>query len=120
MVRRVARFTLAAFAVLAFPPLPAAAQSAEEFYKGRTVTLIIGFGPGGLNDIAGRLVAQHLPRFIPGHPRVVAQNMPGAGGLIAANHRYNVARRTARSSPSSTAAWPRAAFAAPPTSSSIR
>jgi tripartite-type tricarboxylate transporter receptor subunit TctC len=91
MARRFVRFTFAAFAALAFPSLPAAAQSAEEFYKGRTVTLIISFGPGGLNDIAGRLVAQHLPRFIPGHPRVVAQNMPGAGGLIAANHLYNVA-----------------------------
>jgi tripartite-type tricarboxylate transporter receptor subunit TctC len=91
MARRFVRFTFAAFAVLAFPSLPAAAQSAEEFYKGRTVTLIISFGPGGLNDIAGRLVAQHLPRFIPGQPRVVAQNMPGAGGLIAANHLYNVA-----------------------------
>jgi tripartite-type tricarboxylate transporter receptor subunit TctC len=91
MARRFVRFTFAAFAVLAIPSLPAAAQLVEEFYKGRTVTLIISFGPGGLNDIAGRLVAQHLPRFIPGQPRVVAQNMPGAGGLIAANHLYNVA-----------------------------
>ena len=91
MARRFARFTLAAFAVLAFPSLPAAAQSVEEFYNGRTVTLLVSFGPGGLNDIAGRLVAQHLPRFIPGQPRIVAQNMPGAGGLVAANHLYNVA-----------------------------
>jgi tripartite-type tricarboxylate transporter receptor subunit TctC len=74
MARRFVRFTFAAFAVLAFPSLRAAAQSAEEFYKGRTVTLIISFGPGGLNDIAGRLVAQHLSRFIPGQPRIVAQN----------------------------------------------
>ena len=91
MARRIVRFTVAAFSVLVCAPLPGAAQSAEEFYKGRTVTLVISFGPGGLNDIAGRLVAQHLPRFIPGHPRVVAQNMPGAGGLVAANHLFNVA-----------------------------
>jgi hypothetical protein len=54
MARRFVRFTFAAFAVLAIPSLPAAAQSVEEFYKGRTVTLTISFGPGGLNDIAGR------------------------------------------------------------------
>jgi tripartite-type tricarboxylate transporter receptor subunit TctC len=70
---------------------PAAAQTVEDFYKSKTVTLIISFGPGGLNDIAGRVVAQHLPRFIPGSPRIIVQNMTGAGGLVAANHLYNVA-----------------------------
>ncbi len=91
MARRIARSAIAACAVLAGLLMPAAAQPVEEFYKGRTVTLVISFGAGGLNDIAGRLVAQHLPRFIPGHPRIVAQNMPGAGGLVAANHLYNAA-----------------------------
>ena len=91
MARRIARSAIAASAVLACLLMPAAAQPVEEFYKGRTVTLVISFGSGGLNDIAGRLVAQHLPRFIPGHPRIVAQNMPGAGGLVAANHLYNAA-----------------------------
>ena len=86
MARRIARSAIAVCAVLAGLLMPAAAQPVEEFYKGRTVTLVISFGAGGLNDIAGRLVAQHLPRFIPGHPRIVAQNMPGAGGLVAANH----------------------------------
>lgn len=71
----------------------ARSQSAEDFYRGRSITLILGFAPGGLNDIAGRLVGQHLGRFIPGRPRIVAQNMLGAGGLLAANHLYNAAPR---------------------------
>jgi len=71
----------------------ARAQPVEDFYKGKTISLILGFATGGLNDIAGRLVGQHLGRFIPGNPRIVAQNMMGAGGLVAANHLYNVAAR---------------------------
>ncbi len=71
----------------------AAAQSAEQFYKGRVVTLVVGFAPGGINDISGRLVGRHLGRFIPGQPTIVVQNMPGAGGLGAANRIYNVAEK---------------------------
>jgi tripartite-type tricarboxylate transporter receptor subunit TctC len=69
----------------------AKAQPGDDFFRGKTVNLLISFGAGGLNDTAGRVVAQHLGRFIPGQPRVVAQNMPGAGGLVAANHLFNVA-----------------------------
>jgi tripartite-type tricarboxylate transporter receptor subunit TctC len=72
---------------------PATAQSVEAFYKGRAVTLIVGFAPGGINDISGRLVARHLGRFIPGEPSIVVQNMPGAGGLVTANRMYNVAEK---------------------------
>jgi tripartite-type tricarboxylate transporter receptor subunit TctC len=72
---------------------PARAQTVEQFYKGRTVSLIVGFAPGGINDIAGRLVARHLGRFIPGHPNVVVQNLPGAGGLVTANRLYNTAEK---------------------------
>src|SRR5215212_2271155 len=89
--RAVGVFLLAGFlAGLAFSH-SARAQSVEDFYKGKTISLILGFATGGLNDIAGRLVGQHLGRFIPGNPRIVAQNMMGAGGLVAANHLYNVA-----------------------------
>ena len=73
--------------------LPAGAQSVEQFYKGRTVTLVVGFAPGGINDISGRIVARHLGRFVPGNPTVVVQNMPGAGGLGAANRMYSVAEK---------------------------
>jgi len=87
-----ARVTCVAIA-LALVPAAARAQSVEEFYRGKSITLILGFSTGGLNDIAGRLIGQHLGRFIPGQPRLIPQNMMGAGGLVAANHLYNVAAR---------------------------
>jgi tripartite-type tricarboxylate transporter receptor subunit TctC len=68
-----------------------AAQSVEQFYKGRTVTLIIPTSTGGINDLSGRLVAKHIGRFIPGEPNVVAQNIPAGGGLALANRFYNSA-----------------------------
>src|SRR5262245_6334196 len=58
-----------------------AVQTSEQFYKGRTVTLIIPTATGGINDLSGRLVARHIGRFIPGEPAVVAQNRPANGGL---------------------------------------
>ena len=61
---------------------PAAAQSVEQFYRGRSVTMLVGTAPGGINDISARLVAKYLGRFIPGNPSIVVQNNPGAGGLI--------------------------------------
>ena len=67
---------------------PAAAQSVEAFYKGRTVTMLVGTSPGGINDISARLVARHLARFIPGTPNIVVQNNPGGGGLVTANRLY--------------------------------
>ena len=63
----------------------AAAQSVEAFYKGRAITMLVGAAPGGINDISARLVARHLPRFVPGSPSVIVQNNPGAGGLVNAN-----------------------------------
>jgi tripartite-type tricarboxylate transporter receptor subunit TctC len=64
---------------------PAWAQGIEQFYKGRTVTLIIPTAPGGINDLSGRLVARHLGRFIPGNPRIVAENRVEGGGVALAN-----------------------------------
>ena len=64
-------------AALAAAPQPAAAQSVEQFYRGRTVTLVVGTSPGGVNDLSSRLVARHLGRFIPGNPSIIVQNMPG-------------------------------------------
>ena len=66
----------------------AAAQSVEPFYKGRTVTMLVGTSPGGINDISARLAARHLSRFIPGNPNIVVQNNPGGGGLVTANRLY--------------------------------
>ena len=59
---------------------------AADFYQGKTLTVIVGFAPGGGVDTTARLVARHLARFIPGQPGVVVQNMEGAAGVIAANY----------------------------------
>jgi tripartite-type tricarboxylate transporter receptor subunit TctC len=69
----------------------ARAQSVEAFYRGRTVTIVIGFGVGGGYDVGARVLARHLGKHIPGNPTDVAQNMPGGGNLRAANYLYNVA-----------------------------
>jgi tripartite-type tricarboxylate transporter receptor subunit TctC len=70
---------------------PALAQSAGEALAGKTVTMVIGFGPGGGYDLWGRTLARHIGKHLPGKPNVVPQNMPGAGSLLAANHIYTVA-----------------------------
>jgi tripartite-type tricarboxylate transporter receptor subunit TctC len=70
---------------------PAIAAEPEDFYKGKTVSLLIGYSVGGGYDAYGRLVARHLGKHIPGNPSVVAQNMTGAGSLKAANYVYSVA-----------------------------
>ena len=70
---------------------PSRAQTVEEFYKGKTLDLIIPTSPGGDYDLRARLVSRHLPRFIPGAPAIVARNMPGGVGIQAANHMAKVA-----------------------------
>jgi tripartite-type tricarboxylate transporter receptor subunit TctC len=69
---------------------PAGAQSVEEFYRGKTITILIGFSAGGGYDQYARLLARHLGKYIPGNPSVMPQNMPGAGSLKAAMNVYSV------------------------------
>jgi tripartite-type tricarboxylate transporter receptor subunit TctC len=69
----------------------AAAESVEDFYKGKTITISVGFSPGGSYDFYSRLFARYMGKYLPGHPTIVVQNMPGAGSLRAANYLYNVA-----------------------------
>jgi tripartite-type tricarboxylate transporter receptor subunit TctC len=69
----------------------AKAQTPAEFYRGKQITLITSASVGGGYDQYARLLAKHMPRFIPGNPTIVVQNMPGADGLRAANYLYNVA-----------------------------
>lgn len=64
----------------------------EPFYKGKTIRVVVGFTPGGLYDLWGRLLARHMPKYIPGNPNIIIQNMPGAGSLVAANFLYKVAK----------------------------
>jgi tripartite-type tricarboxylate transporter receptor subunit TctC len=70
---------------------PASAQSVAEFYRGKSIQLLIGFTAGGNYDYSGRLLSRHIGRHIPGNPTIVPQNMPGAGSLRLANTLYNVA-----------------------------
>src|SRR6266699_2498670 len=75
---------LAAIAAFLFAASPAAADAVADFYRGKTVSFVIGVGPGGGYDLSSRLVAQHLGRFIPGNPAVVPRNLPGASGIVSA------------------------------------
>ena len=65
------------------------AADAQEFYKDKIITFIVGYSPGGTYDQYTRLIARHIGKYIPGNPTTVVENMPGAGGIIAANHLYN-------------------------------
>ncbi len=71
----------------------AQAQSAEDFYRGKTVTILVGFTAGGGYDLYARLLGRHIGRHIPGNPAVVVQNMPGAGSMKAAQYVYGVASK---------------------------
>jgi tripartite-type tricarboxylate transporter receptor subunit TctC len=87
--RATAAITIASAALLMSSP--AAAQSVADFYAGKSINVLIGFTPGGGYDIYGRTLARHMGRHIPGNPRLVPQNMPGAGSLRAANFLYSIA-----------------------------
>jgi tripartite-type tricarboxylate transporter receptor subunit TctC len=66
-------------------------KSVAEFYRGKTVRIIVGFSAGGGYDQYSRLIGRHISKYIPGNPAVIVENMPGAGSIIAANHIYNAA-----------------------------
>ena len=72
---------------------PARGESAEEFFKGKQITLIIGYNPGGSYDIYSRIAATLLPKYIPGRPHIVVQNMPGVGSAKAGDYLFNQAAR---------------------------
>jgi len=71
---------------IGFSPAASKAAPAADVYQGKTLTVIVGFAPGGGVDTTARVVARHLVRFIPGQPSLVVQNMEGAAGVVAANH----------------------------------
>jgi tripartite-type tricarboxylate transporter receptor subunit TctC len=81
----------AASVMLTAATLPGRAQSVEEFYKGKSITLAIGFSAGGGYDLYARHLARHMGKYIPGRPTIVPQNMAGAGSLRAANFVYSAA-----------------------------
>ena len=85
--------TGALVALLLVTAAPAVAQSADNFYRGKTISLLIGIQAGGAYDGYARLLARHLGRHIPGEPAIVPQNMPGAASLVLANYLYTAAPR---------------------------
>ena len=87
-VRIVALITIA---VLLSARASAAQSTAENFYKGHSISMIIGFGVGGGYDIYGRLISRFMRKYLPGNPGIIPQNMTGAGSLRAVNYLYSVA-----------------------------
>lgn len=67
------------------------ALAADDMFKGKTITVYIGFSPGGTYDLFGRMVARHMGKHIPGQPNIVASNMPGGGSYTASNWLYRIA-----------------------------
>ena len=63
--------------------------SAQEFFRGKTIRVIVGFAAGGGFDIYSRAIARHMGKHIPGIPTIIVENMTGAGSMIAANYMYN-------------------------------
>jgi tripartite-type tricarboxylate transporter receptor subunit TctC len=64
----------------------------SNFYEGKTIRIIVGFSPGGGYDALARMLSRHMPKYIPGHPTILVENMTGAGSLLAANHIFKVAK----------------------------
>lgn len=79
-----------AFGLITFFAAHAAAQG--DFYKGKQIKIVVGASAGAASDLYARVVANHLPKQIPGKPEVIVQNMPGGGSITAANYVYSVAK----------------------------
>jgi tripartite-type tricarboxylate transporter receptor subunit TctC len=91
MLARQRAIALGLAAAIVLSAVSAQAEPIEDFYRGKTLRMLIGYGPGGGYDIYGRLVAEFLPRHLPGKPTIIAQNMPGAGSFAAASYIQDVA-----------------------------
>jgi tripartite-type tricarboxylate transporter receptor subunit TctC len=79
-------FTPLSIALLLAAASPSSADPIADFYRGKTLRMLVGYGPGGGYDLYARLVAEFLPRHIPGNPIIVPQNMPGGGSFVAAKY----------------------------------
>jgi tripartite-type tricarboxylate transporter receptor subunit TctC len=84
---------LGLYAAVSLPIQLAKADPVEDFYKGKVIRILIGYGPGTGDDLYARTLARFLEKHIPGNPQIVPQNMPGAGGMTMLNHLYNAAAR---------------------------
>ena len=91
IARRSLLVAVAACSISGAGVAPVAAEAVADFYKGKTVNLVVGHEVGSGYDVYARVLARHLSRHIPGQPNVVVQNMVGAAGMIASNWLYNIA-----------------------------
>src|SRR5687768_15349175 len=82
---------ISAIVAICLAPATATAQPAADFYRGKTVTIVVSTSTGGGYDALARGIARHIGRHIPGNPGVTVRNMPGAGGITAMNWLYNAA-----------------------------
>ena len=71
---------------------PAVAADGDAFYKGKTISVVVGYVPGGGSDLVARVFARNLGKYVPGNPTIIVRNMPGAGGVLAVNYVGSVAR----------------------------
>src|SRR5262249_20713286 len=90
---RSGRTLLASLVALAAVTRIATAEPVADFYRNKVVVLSVGYSPGGTYDAVARLLAQYMPRYVPGNPRIIVQNVPGAGSLVLTNQLYNLAPR---------------------------
>jgi tripartite-type tricarboxylate transporter receptor subunit TctC len=88
-----AGLALAGLALASVAMRPARADALADFYKGKTLALVVGSSTGGGYDTMTRAIARFIGKHVPGNPTVVVRNMPGAGGLLAMNYIYNTAER---------------------------
>jgi len=80
---------LVALCLAALTSANAQSDSVEAFYRGRNVTILVGYPPGGGYDLYARMISRYLSKYIPGNPTIIVQNMPGAGSLVSVNYLYN-------------------------------
>jgi Tripartite tricarboxylate transporter family receptor len=88
-MRTVKRLSVIATALVVFAAADQRTIGAQDFYKDKTLTIVVGYSPGGSFDLYARVLARYIGRYLPGNPTRVVENMTGAGGMIAANHLYN-------------------------------
>jgi tripartite-type tricarboxylate transporter receptor subunit TctC len=77
---------------LVFVSAASSRSATDEFFKGKTIRIVVGFAAGGGFDTYSRVIGRHMGKFIPGNPSIIVENMTGAGSLVAANHVYRVAK----------------------------
>jgi tripartite-type tricarboxylate transporter receptor subunit TctC len=90
-MNRCAQYLLCTFFLLSVLFSPQGLAAAP-YYQGKRITIVVGFAPGGGYDRMTRMIVRHLPKYIPGKPTFIVENMPGGSSMIAANHVYSVAK----------------------------